>query len=235
MRVRRLAVVVTLALAAGSALTGCRSEPDVAVYYGDQKVSVARVDAIVKGVNDEADRRLTEWGRARAENPNTLPPAFVHTNGAEVVSLIVLADLGRRVIRQQGLGTRVVPADTIAETFGMPATDTYVTLWVDYLSGLQSVAAAEQARPLTEEEADRLYDAGAADPDADYDDAIHQLRSTINLAPLLDAQRRLAGAMGAARVSVNPRYGPVVLPVVLDGRHLEVGFADEVDEATEEG
>ena len=227
MRVRRLAAVVALALAAGPALTGCRSQPGVAVYLGDRRVSAAEVDGIVKAVNGESDRRLAAWVHARATNPGSLPPPMVRTSGTEVVSLIVLAGLGRRVIGERGLDTRQVPVDTVAETFGLAPTDPYVALWVDYLTGLQSVAAAEPARPLTDDEADRLYTAGAAGPDADYDDAIHTFKSSVGLATLFEAQGRLGAAMGAAGVSVNPRYGPVVLPVVLNGRHLDVGFPDD--------
>jgi hypothetical protein len=234
MRVRRLAGLVAV-LVAGSALTACRSQPDVAAYVGDRKVTTAQVDAIVQGVNAEADRRLAAFARARATDPGTLPPPIVRTTGTEIVSLIVLADLGHRVIAERGLSPRPAPADTIAETFGLPPTDPYVVLWADYLSGLQSVAAAEQARPLTDDEADLLYDAGASDPDADYDDAVYHFKTQVNLGPLFGARRRLAAAMEGADVSVNPRYGPVVLPVVLDGRHLDVGFADEGGALFEEG
>ncbi|WP_433080650.1 hypothetical protein ACQP1P_43695 [Dactylosporangium sp. CA-052675] len=235
MRVRRLAGVVALALAAGSALAACRSQPDVAVYVGDRQVSAASVDAIVKSVNDEADRRVAAFAAARAKDPGTLPPPLVRTNGTEVVSLIVLADLGRRVIAERGLSSRTAPVDTVARTFGMSPSDPYVVLWTEYLGGLQSVAAAEQARPLTDEEADRLWEAGGADADADYDEATHHFKTQISLGPLFSAQRRLAGALHASDVSVNPRYGPVVMPVVFEGKHLDVGFPSEKDMLSEEG
>ncbi|WP_433210787.1 hypothetical protein ACQP00_48895 [Dactylosporangium sp. CS-047395] len=223
MRVRRFAGAIALSLVF---LTACRSQPDVAVYLGDRTVSAAEVDAIVRGVNDEADRRIAAFAAARATDPGTLPPPIVRTTGTEVVSLIVLADLGRRVIADRGLTTHPAPADTIAETFAMPPADRYVRLWTEYLTGLQSVAAAEQNRPLTDDEADRLYEAGAADPDVDYDEAVHRFKTQLNLATLFGAQQRLAGAMAGADVSVNPRYGPVVLPVVLNGRHLDVAFEE---------
>lgn len=225
MRVRRLAGLVAIALA-GSALTACRSQPDVAVYLGDRPVSAASVDAIVRGVNDEADRRVAAFDRARAADPDTLPPPIVRTDGTEVVSLIVLADLGRHVIAERGLGTRQAPVDTIAETFGMAPSDPYVVLWAQYLTSLQSVAAAEQARPLTDDEADLLYDAGAAAPEDEYEDAVYRFKTQIGLAPLFGAQQRLAAQLSSADVSLNPRYGPLVLPVVLEGKHLDVGFAD---------
>ncbi|GAA3267010.1 hypothetical protein Dvina_49270 [Dactylosporangium vinaceum] len=230
MGARRLAAVFALTVAAGSALAGCRSQPDVAVYLGDRTVSTAEVDRIVKDVNAEADRRIADWGRKRAADPNLLPPPIVHTTGDEVVSLIVLADAGQRIIAERGLGTRTAPADTIAETFGLPPTDTYVQLWTRYLTGLQSVAAAELARPLTDDEADRLFEAGAADPDADYDEAVHTFKTNINLGPLFGAQRRFGDVLDAGTIAVNPQYGPVVMPVVMEGRHLAVDFPEHFEE-----
>ncbi|MFI5914698.1 hypothetical protein [Dactylosporangium sp. NPDC051541] len=227
MRARRLAAVLALTV---SLLAACRSQPDTAVYLGDRTVSVAEVNRIVHDVNAEADRRIADWGSKRAANPDLLPPPIVHTTGAEVVSLIVLADAGQRVIAERGLDTRNAPADTIAETFGLPPTDRYVQLWTRYLTGLQSIAAAEQARPLTDDEADRLYEAGAADADVDYDTAVHAFKINTNLAPLFAAQHRLGDAMDAADITVNPQYGPVILPVVLDGRHLAVDFPEHFEE-----
>ncbi|WP_432980081.1 hypothetical protein [Dactylosporangium sp. CA-233914] len=86
------------------------------------------------------------------------------------------------------------------------------------MGGLSHRPVVGQARPLTEEEADRLY-AGA----------VHSFRVNLSLGTLFDARRRLA-----ARVSVDPRYGPVVLPAVLGGRPVDVGFPNEGGVTVEE-
>src|SRR5690242_15564510 len=46
-RARRLALVAVLALLGALALTGCRSEPSVAAYVGDQKIMVKDIDGVI--------------------------------------------------------------------------------------------------------------------------------------------------------------------------------------------
>lgn len=260
MRVRRrgarLALVAALAVAAGSSLTACRSEPATAVYLSDRRISVEQVAAIVRDVNAVAERRLAARRLAHDERaaairagrpPEEYPPLpaeaqlpVVHTTVTEVLSLFVCADVGHRLVAERGLATSPTTATQFAGAFGLPESSPYVLLWADYWTSVNAVGAVEQARPLEQDEAERLFDAldaaGRVQEGTDYDGAIGALRQNVKLGPVFQAQLRFAEGIDAAGLSINPRYGDLVMPVVLapDGVQVDVAFPHDSDVPVEE-
>lgn len=258
MRVRRhtvrLALVAAVAVAAGSSLAACRSEPSVAAYLGDQRISIDRVERIVRDVNAVADARLAAQARARddrlaamraGKDAGEYPPMPAeamlpvrHTSATEVLSLMICAEVARRIVAERQLTVHESPAALWSEAFALPESGAFVGLWAGYWTYEQAVVAAELARPLDDDEAGRLFDAFDAAhqvPDGtDYDQAVEALKRTVRYGPIFDAQKRIAAAMEAAGVSVNPRFSELVLPSNVNGGLLDVAFPDDSEIPVEE-
>ncbi|WP_238012604.1 hypothetical protein KZZ52_55795 [Dactylosporangium sp. AC04546] len=214
MRAHRLAPLAVLALlAVSTGLAGCRSSPAVAAYLGDRTITVAQVDEVVRAVNAVGEER---WAARRAGGPAPQPP-LVHTTAAEVVSLIVLRHVGERLVRERGLSPAPRSPDMFAAIFGLPPSDPYVQLWLDYWQMVQPVVAAHPERPPTDEEADRVLDAlvnaGQVPAGIGYDEMIADLKRYPAFGAAGSAQQTLAAA--ASGVTINPRYGGLVLPAIL--------------------
>ncbi|GAA2391141.1 hypothetical protein [Dactylosporangium salmoneum] len=190
----RRVVAAVVAVLAAAGLAGCRAEPSVAVYLGDRKVTVDQVDRIVRSA------------------PGSSP--------SQVVSLFICGDAGRRLAAQRKL--EVAPPDPamFAVYFRLPENSEYVRLWAQCFSLVSAAANVEMARPLTNEEAQRLVDALTA---ADVDVTVAEARRHIEIGPVFEAQKHFAEAIHGGDVVVNPRYEPV-FPVFI-GQGVEVDLA----------
>jgi hypothetical protein len=251
MRVRRLALVAVLAVIAGVSLTGCRSEPAVAAYLGDRKITVDEVAGIVTAVNDVADRRTALIARVRAEQlafinsgepdekrpeiPEDAQKPVVRTDARQVLSLIVCAEVGQRIVAEKSLSAPAVAPEAFAGLFGLPASDRFVQLWSAYFTTYRAVMAQGRPKPLTEEQADELYTAldetGQAPKDFDA-----QVGANPALGALFQTRQVYGDAIRSSGASFNPRYGQLVLPVVDDSiRPIGLPFPGDsgvpVDEA----
>ncbi|MET7400865.1 hypothetical protein ABZS66_46035 [Dactylosporangium sp. NPDC005572] len=224
MRAHRLVSLAVLALLV--ALAGCRSNPSVAAYLGDRTITVAEVDGIVSGVNAVGEERLAarqalldalRAGTAVGEPPPEATLPLVHTDAAQVVSLMALRQVGERLLSERGLPTAPRASEVFEAIFGLPASDPYVRLWLDYWQVVQPIVAAQPERPLTDDEAGRFYaaltDAGQVPGGVGYDEMIADLKRYPAFGAAASAQEALAAA--ASGVTINPRYGGLVLPAIL--------------------
>jgi len=246
MRVRRVALVAVLALLAGSSLTGCRSEPAVAAYLGDRKVTVDELNEIVAAVNDVADERTALIARMRAEQvafsttakPGDTPPQVdpdalkpvTRTNSREVLSLLVCAEVGRTVIDEQSLAAAATPPEVFGGLFGLQASDRYVRLWGDYWTVYRAIGKRSKPQPVTDEQAEVFYDAmlAAGQVQGDADAAIGTIKSDATVGAVFQTQRVFDDAARRAGVRLNPRYGQLVLPLAVENSSspIELPFPD---------
>jgi hypothetical protein len=94
-RVRRTAVLAVLALTGVGVLTGCRSEPGVAIYVAKARYSQQRVDDL-------------------AQLLAQLPGQQTGDSRQSVVQWIVQRDIGKRIAVEQKWGAPQVDVDTLA-------------------------------------------------------------------------------------------------------------------------
>ncbi|GAA0730243.1 hypothetical protein Drose_33585 [Dactylosporangium roseum] len=229
MRVRRLVFAVVSTVLTGVSLAGCRSAPTVAAYVGDRKITVAEVDAIVRSVNDVAERRLTarkraydarmdaiEAGRGPGEYPEVPAEAMlpiVHTSAGQVLSLMVWGDVTDRILAERHLTASGAPP--FADVFGLPASDEYVRLWLNYWPAFEAILRGSAPRVPSDDEAGRfcaaLDEIGQVSGVVSYE----QVKQNAQIGAAFQAQQTLAEAVRTARMTVNPRYGGLVMPVML--------------------
>ncbi|GAA2596031.1 hypothetical protein GCM10010399_28300 [Dactylosporangium fulvum] len=256
MRVRRLALVAVSTVLAGVSLAGCRSAPTVAAYVGDRKITVAEVDAIVRSVNDVAEQRLVARKQAydarmdaikAGKGPDEYPEVpveamlpIVHTSASQVLSLMVWGDVTDRILAERHLTTFGPPPFT--DIFGLPASDEYVRLWLDYWPAFEAILQGSAQRVPSNDEAGRFYDAldeiGQVPDVVSYEQVIAGLKQNTQIGAAFQAQQALAEAVRTAHVTVNPRYGGLVMPVMLalqgGDTPIDVAFPSDSEVPVEE-
>ncbi|HEY0696433.1 MAG TPA: hypothetical protein VGD43_01315 [Micromonospora sp.] len=217
LRARRLVAAATVAVGL-VALTGCRSEPGVAAYVGDKKITEEAVTRIVDELRDTVPSSAEEEGHFEGDGHDHSGGQDAAVNlpqRTEVVNLLVLTDLCRRVSEDNGYRPRsqVVP-EQWAERLRLPAESTYVQRKAQFDTCLSGLPVDLSARPSEEEFTEVITAAKQAGlPELSRAEAIQQLDGEL-LRTALATKRALAGAMESYPVTVNPRYRPLDFPVL---------------------
>jgi hypothetical protein len=194
-RARRVSLLAVLALAGTLALTGCRSQPDVAIYVGDRTYSQKQVDGMAK--------QLKAIPNFNAGNPQEL-----------VTQWIVLRDVGKKIVAEKKWPAPKVDTATLAEQTGQPAKSELVTLIAEFQAYQQAlIGNVKPAAPTDADYAElhkRFVAAGLVDPSMDEQAFRKGLQGDdLDLVSTRLGLRNLyADGIKHAKVTVNPRYAP---------------------------
>jgi hypothetical protein len=203
--VRRLAVVAVLALVGGIALSGCRSEPSVAAYVGDRKITVDQVNSIVDGVN-----KINE-GRDPAER--------LRMSRQMVLSFMIYSDLAQRLLDEKGRPAKSGDVELVGRSFGLPVDNAYVQLVGAYLNRVAALEDTPKAAPPTREQVLRYYHAGVDAqlfrPGVRDDEVVAKLTGVQTIAVDLAIQASLDDLGKRQHLKVNPRYAPLSMPLLM--------------------
>ncbi|WP_018218598.1 hypothetical protein [Salinispora vitiensis] len=207
MRARRLVAAASVVVGL-VALTGCRTEPGVAAYVGDQRITEDTVDSILDELRDS---------RAATEAPELGGPAPELPPRSQVVGTWVVGTLCDQVSADQGyqpLG-RVEPVQ-VAGQLGLPPESEYVRQLAALHTCRSGLPAGNSVAPTEQELAEVIAAgraAGVISPDTPDAVVAGQL-DVPQLRNALASRRVLAEAAGEYDVTVNPRYRPLEFPVL---------------------
>lgn len=199
--IRRLASIPVIAAVGVLALAGCRSEPGVAAYVGDTRITEERVTAIV----DDAARALREVA------PDTAPPAR-----SVVVSTLVLGEVCERLDAQPQPGQSPITPEQAAQEFMVPPDTEFAREIAKLYTCLQAVPVGAPVAPTPEQLAEVLKRARAAGaiPDGMSDENAAGQFDSHPLRTALAQRKALSEAVARHNVTVNPRYRPLEFPVL---------------------
>ncbi|MER5455376.1 hypothetical protein ABT008_11395 [Micromonospora sp. NPDC002389] len=219
MRARRLVAVASVAVGL-VALSGCRSEPGVAAYVGDHRITE---DAVTEVIDD-----------ARAKNPEPteaaepVPGQQVRLPGrSEVVSTLVLGQVCERISAAEGYRPQgQAEVAQVAQQLGISPEATYARQVAELYTCLSGIPVGSPVAPTEQELADLVAAgkrAGAVPADVTVEQAAPQLDGE-QLRQALATRDALAGAVETYDVTVNPRYRPLEFPVLsFAGQAVAVG------------
>lgn len=200
-RVRRLASIAAVVTVGVIALSGCRSQPGVAAYIGDHKITEDQVTHVV----DDAQHKP-------AGNPQAKPPSR-----KDVVSVLVLGKVCERLSADKGFKPqKQISNDQAAQATGVAADSQYAAEFARLYSCLSGVQAGNPVAPTPAELADlvaRGKAAGVIPQEVPVQEAASQLDGD-QLRHALASKRTLADAVSAYHVTVNPRYRPLEFPIL---------------------
>ncbi|WP_433300871.1 hypothetical protein ACQP2F_04480 [Actinoplanes sp. CA-030573] len=213
-RARRFASVAAVATLAVTGLSACRSEPSVAAYVGDSKISESRVD----GVYDEV-RAATQAAPAAAGDTAAAAPQITR---ADVVRTIVSADVLAKVAQQHSVSLPAdLQLDDYASTLHVPATTEYLKLYAEadqYVRLLRQ--GVKNAPEPTDADLREIYDVLVKSGQVPEGGTFEQFKQSLpaenkQLVQTATAVRsEINEVTGPLKVKVNPRYQPATIPVL---------------------
>ncbi|MFD0820814.1 hypothetical protein ACFQ0D_21455, partial [Micromonospora zhanjiangensis] len=197
MRARRLATIAAVAVMGALSLSGCGTDPDVALYVDGHSYSRAEVDAVA------------------AEIPNQTKPEQVKLIRGQVVQLLAVRDSIARYAKNHDI---TVPAPDVAgyaQESGLPADKRHTEL----LAGIAaSLTALQQAAPsVAPSEADQrealANSTVQGQPVTDQFEAVQKYLGKEQLGKVVGVRNALREAFAEAKVTVNPGFGDQVFQV----------------------
>ena len=224
LRARRFASIVVVAALGLGGLAACRSEPSVAAYLGDRKVTEDQVTQIFDGAGAGASASATPAAEDQPGGEPTRAPGPV-VSRQQVVDLEVTLDLGRTVASEQGVQqVEAVTADQVAGELGVPAESQYAkdyTEWVNLSQGIFAKMGAT-APAATDEQLRGIYDALVKVNAIEAGFDLAQIKQAFGGGEFVAAAYQLTGflekAASASDTSVNPRYLPLSAPLVVSSQ-----------------
>lgn len=200
---RRLASMAVVASLTVAGLSACRSEPAVAAYVGNDRITEKRVEAIM----DDARSAL---------NGTALP-----ISRADVVNVLVSHDLIERVAARHNVQ---LPSDLSYDQFAtlvkLPAKTEYVRLYAQFTALQYTV---EQSITSTETLTDddlkdvfqRLTANNALEPGTTFDSFKGTVPADVtkDLQAAVALRKEVHAVADPLKVTINPRYQPLELGV----------------------
>jgi hypothetical protein len=199
-RVRRLASVAVVASLAVTGLSACRSQPNVAAYVGDQRITEARVQDV--------------WDQARgatglqAGKPFSIPRA-------EVVRVLVSRPVLDSVAAAEAITLPQLDYNAAAQATGVPATTDYTRTYAEVSAltdMIQEKGQGQNAPAASDADLQKVFQTlssnGVVNGDfANFKANLGQNGPLVNTA--VATGNKITKTATSMKVSVNPRYGQV--------------------------
>ncbi|MEU4245249.1 hypothetical protein [Actinoplanes sp. NPDC026619] len=213
-RARRLASVAVVASLAVAGLSACRSEPSVAAYLGDNRLTESRV----QGVYDQAHDAVVA---AAAKSPAGAAATMPITRN-DVVRTLVSADVLAQVAKQQNVSLPAdLTLDDYASSLHVPATTEFVQLYAQadtYVRLLRQ--GVKDAPAITDADLREVFDVLAANGQVQEGATFEQFKSSLQDSNVQLVQgaaavrKEIAAVTDKLDIKVNPRYQPLGIPVL---------------------
>jgi hypothetical protein len=217
-RARRLASVAVVASLAVVGLSACRSEPSVAAYLGDSRLTEARV----QDVWDEAHDAVVKAAAGQAPAGKSGAAVTMPITRADVVRTLVSADVLGKVAKAENVSLPAdLTLDEYASSLHVPATTEFIRLYAEadtYVrllrQGITNPAAPSDA------DLQEVFNVLAANGQIQEGSTFEQFKTS-----LPDSNKQLVQTATAVRqeiaevakpldIKVNPRYQPLGIPVL---------------------
>jgi hypothetical protein len=208
LRVRRGALVAVLALVGAFALTGCRSEPGIAAYVGAEKITVDQVDAVMDAVD-----------RVNAERTADAPPGPIPVSRQLVLGLIVYGELADQLVHEKSLTPAADSLRLVTNGYGIPTDHPYAQLLSNYLDNVDILTKNAGTAAPSKDQILRYYHAGVDaqmfPPGLSDNDVVSQGSQAPAVIAILNVQTMLDELAKKQHLTVNPRYAPLPMPVLI--------------------
>ena len=208
-RARRVAVVAVLAVLGALALAGCRSQPGVAYYIGDAKVSESRIDQLAR----DAKAKVDDYNRKLVDEQGPQAQLLPVPGGDDIVAALVTREVVRRVADE---------LDARPESSGSPQgpQSEYNRADAETVAYLNAIAVSMQdSRPPAPSDDDlrATFDRAVAlrivGP-GDFAQFKQEILQSPNVPLVFAVRAKVMAAAARYRVTVNPRYQPAEFPLL---------------------
>ncbi|MFJ8577005.1 hypothetical protein [Micromonospora sp. NPDC093277] len=212
MRARRLVAAASVAVGL-VALAGCRSEPGVAAYVGDHRITEDAVTNMLDGLRAKLPTPSSEES---ASPEQAAPSGSQLPSRGVLVSDMVLLDVCQRLSADKGYQPQQrVTVEQVVSQFAIPADTAYAEMVADLIT-CRSALPTESVAP-TKQDLTELVDAGKAAGVIPAEVTVEQAAAQLDgdqLRGALGSKKLLAEAIADYQVSVSPRYRPLEIPLL---------------------
>jgi hypothetical protein len=206
-RVRRLASVAVVASLAVTALSACRSQPNVAAYVGNQRITEDQV----QGVWDNAKAEVAAHPATDANG--TVAPFSLQR--ADIVQVLATNSILDAVAKTDAVTVPAPDANAAAQDTMVPATSEYTKAYAQEQALLGALKTKNQAAPAASDADLQELHTNLLAAGAQVDPNFTSFKST--LTPDQTSQVNASAAVGqevekavaGLNVRINPRYGVV--------------------------
>jgi hypothetical protein len=197
-RTRRIAPLIALALVAGLGVTGCSGgQPDTAAVVAGVRITNKQVEELtrealqIRALHDPIDGQ------------------------AEVLGLLVITELGRRLAAERKIQLAAPDAEQAAQQLGLPPDSKLVRANAEWIPVGVALSANTEPAPLQDEDIGVLVAAwrrsGTFAATASTNDIVKVLRSDQDLPGAVGLRNLLRAAGDRYGLTVNPRYGRLIV------------------------
>jgi hypothetical protein len=212
-RARRLASVAVVASLAVAGLSACRSEPSVAAYLGDVRVTEARV----QGIWDEAHDKLAAAAGDDAGKPVTMP-----ISRADVVSAVLGTEVLAEVAKQRSV---TLPADLTlgdyATALRLPETTEYVRLFAQTDAYVKALREKVTSPPEpTDDDLREVFDVLVTQQQVNAAGSFEEFKTALPpqnkqlVQTAVAVRNEITKVADGLDIRVNPKYQPAGIAVL---------------------
>lgn len=221
-RVRRLASAAVVAALAVTVLSACRSQPTVAAYVGNQRITEARVQTVW----DDA-KNATATAPLKDQQGDALPFTLQR---ADVVRVLTYVAVLQTVAKQQSVTAQPLDPNQALSRALVPATSQYTQAYAQELALLGALQQKNQSAPPApdadlRELQQNLIGAGVqVSPDfASFKSTLSPDQTSAVNASVAVGQEIDRAVTGPLNVRINPRYGTLTV-ALLDTQSQQTGM-----------
>lgn len=228
MIVRRLVVAAAagaLAVAGPAGLAGCRSDPSVAAYVGSTRITEDQVNKIMTDAEAKVDEHNAKREALTPEQVASLgqedPLRFEATvpTREKVVSTLVFTEVCEQTRQAPGAPAEEIAENQVGRAELLPAGTLFLRDRINYYLCLNDLGTAATPVTPTEEQLRDLYARGLAakvfDPEQPFQAIAPQLAANEQVRGAYGLREALVDAVASRKVTVNPRYRPLELPILV--------------------
>jgi len=189
-RSRRLTALVAVAALGLLALTGCRSDPQVAAYVGGTEITQAHLDSVFNGLypSVSAELKASPEGQQRR---------------ASVLQLMVMRQVLDRYVAKHQIVVATPDLTAALQDTNIPRTSEFATVYTRFKADQDAIRAAVKPTPATEQQKREAYAQSVGFPET-FAAAEPQL-TDVEIA----VRKAVVDAIADADVRMNPRYRAV--------------------------
>ena len=216
-RARRFASIAVVASLGLAGLTACRSEPSVAAYVGDN----TRITE--KRVQEVWDNAFAALQKTNAEAEASAPPATLSITRSDIVRTLVSNNVLTEVAKRESVTAPAeLPLGDYATQLRLPQDAEYVRLYAESDALIRALRTKVQAAAtdVTDDDLREVFDVLIEAQEVPAGTTFEQFKTQLpaeNLALVKTAaavRKEVAETTDAMKITVNPRYQPLVIPVL---------------------
>jgi len=217
---RRLATSAVVASLAVAGLSACRSEPSVAAYLGDNRITESRVQDVWDNARDAVAGAGPDAAGASA--PASAGPAPMPITRSDVVRTLIGADVLPEVARKHNV---TLPADLqlgeYATALHLPETTEYLKLYAQNEAYVRLLREGATSAPEpSDADYQEIFQVLQSSGQVPAGTTVEQFKTQLPAAnkqlvqTAAEVRKEIAEVTAPMKIRVNPRYQPLGIAVL---------------------